>query len=158
MQTGSKWYHVQLLMIGVFLGNETFLNLKLNNAQWKWNGYGTFFHPIAEVGFGPKGVFVGCALPLPSSTSCRGHLEHVDEGDGIWDVFAVHFVFFLLRSDCFVCLFLIPVAGNSYGEMGYRISGYISVQLSLYLSHILWLCRRCILYLSFQNSLAARQW
>lgn len=65
---------------------------------------------------------------------------------------------FLLRSDCFVCLFLILVAGNSYGQTDYRILGYISVRSSLYLSHILWLHRRCILDLSFQNSLSARQW
>jgi len=64
---------------------------------------------------------------------------------------------FLLRSDCFVCLFLILVVGNSYGQTDYRILGYISVQSSLYLSHILWLHRRCILDFSFQNSLSAWQ-
>lgn len=65
---------------------------------------------------------------------------------------------FWLRSDCFVCLFLILAAGNSYGEMDYRILGYISGRSSLYLCHSLWLHRRCILGLSFQNSLSARQW
>lgn len=64
---------------------------------------------------------------------------------------------FLPRSDCFVCLFSILVAGNSYGEMDYRIWGCVSVHSSLYLSYILWLHRRYILDLSLQNNLSARQ-
>lgn len=44
-------------MITAFIGNKTFLNLGLNNDEWKWNGYGTLFHPPAEGFWGPKGVF-----------------------------------------------------------------------------------------------------
>lgn len=51
VQPGSKWYHVQLLMIWLFMGNETFLNSTLNNDEWKWNWYGTFFHPAVEISF-----------------------------------------------------------------------------------------------------------
>lgn len=65
---------------------------------------------------------------------------------------------FLPRSDCFVCLFFILVAGNNYGEMDYRLWRHISVWSSLYLSHVLWLCRRCSWNLSLQNNLSARQW
>lgn len=146
MQPGSKWYHVQLLMIRAFMGNETFLNLKLNNDEWKWNGYGTFFYPTAEGFCGPKGVFAELAglSPLLLSAWAAG---------GIWSMLIREMEFhiclqftlsFLPRSDCFVCLFFILVAGNNYGEMDYRIWRHSSGQSSLYLSHVLWLCRKCI--------------
>lgn len=98
----------------------------------------------------------GRALPLLSGAAAGG----------IWSMLMREMEFeiclqftlsFLLRSDCFVCLFSILVAGNSYGQRDYRGLGYISVRSSLYLSHIMWLRRRCILVLRFQNSLSARQ-
>lgn len=140
------------------MGNATFLNLKLNADEWKWNWYGTFFHPAAERFFWSQGCFCGAGLSCSSSP--------VQAAGGIWSMVMREMEFasclqfalsFLLRSDCFVCLFSILVAGNSYGETDYRILGCVSVRSSLYLSQILWLRRWWILDLSFQNSLSARQ-
>lgn len=148
------------------MGNETFLNLKLNNDEWKWNWYGTFFHPAAGIYsffffFWVPRVFLQSqrwlGSPAPLWRAAEGILSMLMR-EMEFEVCLQFTLSFLLRSDCFVYLFLIPVAGNSYGQTAYRILGYISIRSSLYLSHILWLHRRCILDLSFQNSLSARQW
>lgn len=56
---------------------------------------------------GHKGVCAGLAFwlcsPLLSRAGCRGHFEHVDEGEGILDLFAVHFIFFAKVT--LLCLF-----------------------------------------------------
>lgn len=62
------------------MGNETFLNLKLNNDEWKLNGYGTFFHPTAEGFCGPKGVFAELAGQAQLHSSQHGLLG------GIWSM------------------------------------------------------------------------
>jgi len=98
----------------------------------------------------------GCAHYSPKQAA-EGFLSMLMRERKHWSCLQFN-LSFLLRSDCFVCLVLILMTGNSYGQMDYRISGYISVQPSLYLGHIFWLSWLCILDLSFQNSLSARQW
>lgn len=65
------------------------------------------FIPLLWVFFcGPGGVFAELA-------ACWGHWEHVDEGEGISDLFAVHSVFsYPGQVASFVCLFSVLVAGE----------------------------------------------
>lgn len=117
------------------------------------------FIPLWRFGvfFGPKGVFAELALlaglfrSSPAARAAEGILSMLMR-EMEFEICLQFTLSFLLRSDCFVCLFLILVAGNSYGQMDYRILGYISAWSSLYLSHSLWLRRRCISDLNFQSS------
>lgn len=138
-------------MITAFTGKETSPNWQLSDDEWKWNGYGTPFHPSAEGFLWSRGCFC--------RAGCWGHLEYVDEGEGISDLFAVHAVFsYPGQVAFFVCLFFILVAGKKYdGEMSLQ-------DLEVYFCVVILLAQPCPVAveeprnLSVQNSLSATQW
>lgn len=49
------------------------------------------------------------SAPLLSARAAGGHLEHVNEGHGISDLFAVHFIFF--TEVRLLCLFVLHSGG-----------------------------------------------
>lgn len=151
----TKWYHGQLRMITAFMGEETSLNSQLSDGEWKWNGYGTAFHPSAVgVFLWSRGCFCRAGCLLGALGACwwgRGNFRFVCSS----------LCLFLPRSSCFVCLFVLRSGGWGKKMMEkwiYRVWRHISVWPSFNLSHVPWLWRRCSWNLSFQNSLSARQW
>lgn len=64
------------------------------------------FIPLLR-GFGVPRVFLQSWAPL--STGCWRHVEHAGQGDGIPDLFAVHFVF--STEVRLLCLFVLRFGG-----------------------------------------------
>lgn len=110
--------------------------LKLGAQQW-WMEMKWIWHfvscPCWGV-LGSQGCFCRAGL---LSEQAAGGMRNMLVREMEFQICLQFTLSFLLRSDCFVCLFFILVAGNNDGEMDDRIWRHICGQSSLYLSHVL---------------------
>lgn len=109
------------------------------------------FIPLLRGVFVVPGVFLQ-SWPAGLSLGCWGHLEHVDEGEGISELFAVHFIFFTqVRLLCLFVCSLFWWLGKKWWRNGLFLYGHPFIS-------VLWLCKGCSWNLSSQNNLSAMQW